>query len=99
MKLDYTERFIKSLEGRSRPHPEGFLQAVASVAPKLAPFFLAREKYDEAHDIWQARVTRDWRFYVQIVGDTRRTLASYGLRGLALSVTGQGTRLLTSSTR
>jgi plasmid maintenance system killer protein len=27
------------------------------------------KKYDEANDIWQARVNRDWRFYFVIVDD------------------------------
>lgn len=31
---------------------------------------LRAKKYDEARDIWQARVTRDWRFYFKIVADT-----------------------------
>ena len=33
--------------------------------PSLRP-----KKYDEARDIWQARVDRAWRFYFQIRGDT-----------------------------
>jgi mRNA-degrading endonuclease YafQ of YafQ-DinJ toxin-antitoxin module len=28
--------------------------------------------YDEARDLWQARVTKDWRFYFKIVDDTYR---------------------------
>ena len=31
---------------------------------------LRAKKYDEARDVWQARVNRDWRFYFQIVDDT-----------------------------
>lgn len=31
---------------------------------------LQAKKYDEANDIWQARVNDDYRFYFQIVGDT-----------------------------
>jgi len=31
---------------------------------------LRAKKYDEARDIWQARINRDWRFYFQIDGDT-----------------------------
>ncbi len=30
---------------------------------------LHAKKYDEARDIWQARVSRDWRFYFKIVDD------------------------------
>ena len=31
---------------------------------------LHAKKYDEAHDIWQARVNQAWRFYFQIADDT-----------------------------
>lgn len=31
---------------------------------------LQAKKYDEARDIWQARVDRNYRFYFQIHGDT-----------------------------
>lgn len=30
---------------------------------------LRAKKYDEANDVWQARVTRDWRFYFTIIRD------------------------------
>lgn len=33
---------------------------------------LRAKKYDEATDLWQARVNRDWRFYFTIAGDTYR---------------------------
>ncbi len=31
---------------------------------------LRAKKYDEGRDIWQARVTKGWRFYFIIAGDT-----------------------------
>jgi plasmid maintenance system killer protein len=31
---------------------------------------LQAKKFDEARDIWQARVNRQWRFYFSIAGDT-----------------------------
>jgi plasmid maintenance system killer protein len=31
---------------------------------------LHAKKYDEANDIWQGRVNRNWRFYFVIEGDT-----------------------------
>jgi hypothetical protein len=31
---------------------------------------LHAKKYDEAADMWQARVNRDWRFYFTIESDT-----------------------------
>ena len=27
------------------------------------------DKYDEANNVWQARVNRDWRFFFTIEGD------------------------------
>jgi len=30
---------------------------------------LYAKKYDEARDLWQARVNYTWRFYFRIVGD------------------------------
>ena len=31
---------------------------------------LRAKKYDEARDVWQARVNAGWRFYFQINGDS-----------------------------
>jgi len=31
---------------------------------------LRAKKYDERQDLWQARITQDWRFYFTIEGDT-----------------------------
>ena len=36
---------------------------------------LRAKKYDEARDVWQARVDEDYRFYFKIEGDTYRILA------------------------
>jgi mRNA-degrading endonuclease RelE of RelBE toxin-antitoxin system len=36
---------------------------------------LNAKKYDEARDIWQGRVTRDYRFYFTIDGGTYTVLA------------------------
>jgi len=33
---------------------------------------LHAKKYDESKDLWQARVSRNWRFYFTIVNDTYR---------------------------
>jgi plasmid maintenance system killer protein len=33
---------------------------------------LRARKYDNAADIWQARVNKGWRFYFTITGDTYR---------------------------
>ncbi len=36
---------------------------------------LHAKKYDEARDLWQARVNRDWRFYFLIEDETYLILA------------------------
>ena len=36
---------------------------------------LRAKEYDEARDIWQARVTRGWRFYFQSQGNTYTILS------------------------
>lgn len=36
---------------------------------------LRAKKYDASRDIWQARVTRGYRFYFRILGDTYEILA------------------------
>jgi hypothetical protein len=35
---------------------------------------LQAKKYSEADDVWQGRVTRGYRFYFQIIGDTYEIL-------------------------
>jgi len=36
---------------------------------------LRSKKYDEASDIWQARITKEWRFYFKIRSDEYYILA------------------------
>jgi plasmid maintenance system killer protein len=40
------------------------------LAHNLAHPSLHAKKYDEAENLWQARVNRDWRFYFNIMADT-----------------------------
>jgi len=47
----------------------------------VSPRPLRAKKYDETHGIWQARVTRGWRFYVTIDGDVYRLLAECSREG------------------
>jgi mRNA-degrading endonuclease RelE of RelBE toxin-antitoxin system len=70
MKLDYAERFIKSLEDAPPPIQKAFYKQSRLLLQNLRHPSLHAKKYDEARDIWQARVTRDSRFYFQIIGDT-----------------------------
>jgi mRNA interferase RelE/StbE len=70
MRLHYTERFRRSYQNAPRTIQQAFNRRVALLAANLRHPSLRAKKYDEAKDIWQARVTRDWRFYFRIEGDT-----------------------------
>jgi plasmid maintenance system killer protein len=61
MRIDYGPRALRALEEA----PSVVRKAKTSSNPSLSV-----KKYDEAKDIWQARVNRNWRFYFSIVGDT-----------------------------
>jgi hypothetical protein len=47
-----------------------FGKQVALLLQDLRHPSLHAKKYDEGQDRWQARVTRDWRFYFRIEEDT-----------------------------
>jgi hypothetical protein len=47
-----------------------FIKQVALLLQDLRHPSLHAKKYDEGQDRWQARVTRDWRFYFRIEEDT-----------------------------
>jgi mRNA interferase RelE/StbE len=70
MRFHYTERFRRSYQSAPRTIQQAFDRRAALLADNLRHPSLRAKKYDEAKDIWQARVTRDWRFYFRIEGDT-----------------------------
>ena len=47
-----------------------FFKQVTLLAGNLQHPSLRAKKYDESRDRWQARVNMNWRFYINIVGDT-----------------------------
>jgi hypothetical protein len=69
MKLDYTERFLQSLDD-APPYIRAFYKQSRLLHQTYATRLCATKKYDEARNIWQARVTRNWRFYFKIEADT-----------------------------
>ena len=70
MKLDYHPRVARQLADAPVDVRRAFDQKVRLLAENLRHPSLHAKKYDEANDVWQARVTRGWRFYFQIRGDT-----------------------------
>jgi mRNA-degrading endonuclease RelE of RelBE toxin-antitoxin system len=70
MRLFYTDRFLKSYEQAPAAIQAAFDRRVPLLLANLRHPSLRAKKYDEARGIWQARVTRDWRFYFTIEDDT-----------------------------
>ena len=69
MKLLYSPRFQKQYANAPDPVQKAFDKQARFLLENIRHPSLQAKKYDEANDIWQARVTRDWRFYFTIEGD------------------------------
>lgn len=70
MQFRYTERFHRSYQAASPEIRRAFDRRAGLLVENLRHPSLRAKKYDEARKIWQARVTRDWRFYFLIENDT-----------------------------
>ena len=75
MKLYYTESFRRHYERAPQEIQRAFDRRAAYLAKNLRHPSLRAKKYDEGRGIWQARVTRDWRFYFTVEGYTYHLLA------------------------
>lgn len=69
MKLRLTERLLRSYQAAPRRIQRASDKQARLLAQDLRHPSLRAKKYDEARDVWQARVTKDWRFYFTIEGD------------------------------
>jgi hypothetical protein len=65
-----TNRFDRDLAAAPPIIQRAFAKQLAIRLTNLRHPSLRAKKYDEPRDIWQARITRDWRFYFTIEGDT-----------------------------
>jgi len=72
MKIDFTDRVLDALQRAPPDVLKAFRKQLIFLADNLHHPSLRAKKYDEARDLWQARVTKDWRFYFKIVDDTYR---------------------------
>lgn len=70
MTVRRTERFRRSYEAAPVRIKHAFEKQISYLAQDIRHPSLHAKKYDEAQDIWQARVNRDWRFYFQIKSGT-----------------------------
>jgi mRNA interferase RelE/StbE len=70
MNVLYSPRFQTQYDQAPANVRKAFDKQVKLLVENVRHPSLRAKKYDEANDIWQARVTRAWRFYFTIEGDT-----------------------------
>jgi mRNA-degrading endonuclease RelE of RelBE toxin-antitoxin system len=75
MKAAFSQRFLRQYAAFSQERKAKFEKQLGFLLVNLRHPSLRAKKYDEANDIWQARVDDDYRFYFQIEGDTYRILS------------------------
>ena len=69
MRLRFTERADKDYADLPANMRKAFAKQLRYLLGDLRHPSLHAKKYSEGEDIWQARVTRGWRFYFKIVDD------------------------------
>ena len=70
MKLQRTSHFARAYGKAPKEIQTAFDKQSRLLLQNLLHPSLRAKKYDEARDRWQARVTKDWRFYFLIQNDT-----------------------------
>ena len=70
MNWAHTRRSEKDYQEAPPEVQKAFDKQAQLLAQNLRHPSLRAKKYDEALDLWQARVNRDWRFYFLIQGST-----------------------------
>jgi mRNA-degrading endonuclease RelE of RelBE toxin-antitoxin system len=69
VKLRFTEKADKDYARMPPLIRKAFAKHLRFLLENRSHPSLHAKKYNETLDIWQARVTRDWRFYFRIEGD------------------------------
>jgi plasmid maintenance system killer protein len=72
MNIHLSLRAIEELAAAPLPVQKAFIKQINFLVRNLHHPGLHAKKYDEAQDIWQARINQDWRFYFTIANDTYR---------------------------
>ncbi len=68
MRLARTPHFLRAYNKAPKQIQRAFDKQVTLLLEDLHHPSLHAKKYDEARDLWQARVNYTWRFYFKIVG-------------------------------
>ena len=66
MKVSFTERADKDYAALRPEVRKAFAKQLGFLLNQVGHPSLRAKKYDEANDIWHARVNRSWRFYFVI---------------------------------
>jgi hypothetical protein len=74
MRAQWTNRFRRDFRAAPTAIQSAFEKQLDFLLYDLRHPSLRAKKYDEALDIWQARVSGAWRFYFRIEGDTYQLL-------------------------
>jgi mRNA-degrading endonuclease RelE of RelBE toxin-antitoxin system len=69
MKAELSRRAARDLDDLSSRLQATVRKQLALLAENIRHPSIQAKKYDEANDIWQGRVNRNYRFYFQIVDD------------------------------
>ena len=72
MRVVFSERAVTALGQAPADVRRAFGKQLRFLELNLRHPSLRAKKYNEPRDIWQARVTRNWRFYFRIEGDVYR---------------------------
>ena len=75
MKAAFSQRFIRQYANLSEDRKAKVDKQLGFLLTNLRHPSLRAKKYDEARDIWQARLDENYRFYFLIEGDTYRLLS------------------------
>jgi hypothetical protein len=75
MRAFYTKRFLEHYAKAPLPIQRATDRRIALLVQNLRHPSLRAKKYDEAQNIWQARVDGGWRFYFTIEGNLYRLLS------------------------
>ena len=68
MRLIRTPHFLRSFHKAPRSIQDAFDKQASLLLKNIRHPSLRAKKYDDVRDIWQARVTLDWRFYFTMEG-------------------------------
>jgi mRNA interferase RelE/StbE len=74
MRIILSPPVVEALEHAPPDVKKAFYKQSRYLAENLHHPSLRSKKYDAAHDLWQARVNRGWRFYFAIEYDAYRIL-------------------------